>query len=93
MMQEFARYWKEFLQQYDASEKVPIDQLIRGLRAVSTEESEEEQEEDNSDSISQFQRESRKPMRLRWGRSTGKAPADQKVSYIYIFRLIAGNTQ
>lgn len=81
MMEQFARNLREYIQRAEASEKFPIDEYLRDLRAVSTENSEEEQDEDNSDSINQFQRESRKPMRLRWGRSTGKAPADQKVSW------------
>ncbi|ALC40298.1 sNPF [Drosophila busckii] len=37
----------------------------------------EDQYEEKMDE--QFQREVRKPMRLRWGRSTGKAPAEQKL--------------
>ncbi|EDW80376.1 uncharacterized protein Dwil_GK18728 [Drosophila willistoni] len=38
--------------------------------------SDTEEVEDDQDT-SEFQREARKPMRLRWGRSTGKAPTDQ----------------
>lgn len=72
--QNLTRLLVALQQQYDASI------AERAQRAASTEESDEDQEEDNSESITQFQRESRKPMRLRWGRSTGKAPADQKVS-------------
>ncbi|XP_030376766.1 short neuropeptide F [Scaptodrosophila lebanonensis] len=34
---------------------------------------------DDNDSA-EFQREARKPMRLRWGRSTGKAPSEQKTA-------------
>lgn len=47
---------------------------------VQGEDQDEEQDENNVEY--QFQRESRKPMRLRWGRSTGKAPAEQKVSKV-----------
>ncbi|XP_020810353.1 short neuropeptide F [Drosophila serrata] len=39
---------------------------------------EDDNEADLEEDTSEFQREARKPMRLRWGRSTGKAPADQK---------------
>ncbi|KAH8418779.1 hypothetical protein KR222_002557 [Zaprionus bogoriensis] len=66
--QSFTRYLLALQQQYDAS------------AAGSAEDTEEDQPEDNLETSSQFQRESRKPMRLRWGRSTGKAPADQKVA-------------
>ncbi|XP_070132759.1 short neuropeptide F isoform X1 [Drosophila bipectinata] len=37
-----------------------------------------EDEVDLEEDSSEFQREVRKPMRLRWGRSTGKGPSDQK---------------
>ncbi|XP_051858350.1 short neuropeptide F isoform X2 [Drosophila albomicans] len=40
----------------------------------------EDIEEDQDDNSSEFQREARKPMRLRWGRSTGKAPSEQKAA-------------
>ncbi|XP_041675218.1 short neuropeptide F isoform X2 [Drosophila eugracilis] len=39
----------------------------------------EETDVDVNNDASEFQREVRKPMRLRWGRSTGKAPSEQKV--------------
>lgn len=71
--QNLTRWLVALQQQYDAS-------IAERAQRASTEESDEDQEEDNSESIAQFQRESRKPMRLRWGRSTGKAPAEQKVS-------------
>lgn len=71
--QNLTRWLVALQQQYDAS-------IAERAQGASTEESDEDQEEDNSESIAQFQRESRKPMRLRWGRSTGKAPAEQKVS-------------
>lgn len=40
---------------------------------------EDDNDADLEDDTSEFQREARKPMRLRWGRSTGKAPSEQKV--------------
>jgi len=39
----------------------------------------EDTDADLNNDTSEFQREVRKPMRLRWGRSTGKAPSEQKV--------------
>ncbi|XP_052852717.1 short neuropeptide F isoform X2 [Drosophila gunungcola] len=39
---------------------------------------EEDTDADLEENTSEFQREARKPMRLRWGRSTGKAPNQQR---------------
>ncbi|XP_017117104.1 short neuropeptide F isoform X1 [Drosophila elegans] len=39
---------------------------------------EEDTDAELEENTSEFQREARKPMRLRWGRSTGKAPNQQK---------------
>ncbi|TDG40730.1 hypothetical protein AWZ03_012847 [Drosophila navojoa] len=65
---ELARMLQALVQEYENP---------AGGRALeSSEDQDEEQDEDNAEY--QFQRESRKPMRLRWGRSTGKAPAEQK---------------
>ncbi|XP_030080532.1 short neuropeptide F [Drosophila hydei] len=63
--QEMTRLLLALQQQYDNS-----------AGAESGEDQDEDQDEDNAEY--QFQRESRKPMRLRWGRSTGKAPTEQK---------------
>ncbi|XP_064546971.1 short neuropeptide F [Drosophila montana] len=67
--QEMTRMLLALQQQYDSS----AGELAGG----SGEDTDEDQDEDNSEY--QFQREARKPMRLRWGRSTGKAPAEQKM--------------
>ncbi|EDW11696.1 short neuropeptide F [Drosophila mojavensis] len=66
--QEVTRMLKALQQEYD------IPAVERALE--SNEDQDDEQGEENAEY--QFQRESRKPMRLRWGRSTGKAPAEQK---------------
>ncbi|EDV99065.1 short neuropeptide F [Drosophila grimshawi] len=71
-VQELSRMLLAQKQQYEksAAERAAIDAFY----AI---DSDEDQDENNSEY--QFQREARKPMRLRWGRSTGKAPAEQKM--------------
>ncbi|KAH8376549.1 hypothetical protein KR093_000084, partial [Drosophila rubida] len=66
--QNMTRWLLALQQQYDST--------VAERAAGSLEDTEEDQDDDNSEY--QFQREARKPMRLRWGRSTGKAPAEQK---------------
>jgi len=55
------------LQQYESPEN------------VASYANDEDTDADLNNDASEFQREIRKPMRLRWGRSTGKAPSEQKV--------------
>ncbi|XP_068156569.1 short neuropeptide F [Drosophila tropicalis] len=50
---------------------------LQQYESAPTDLSDTEEVEDDQDT-SEFQREARKPMRLRWGRSTGKAPTDQE---------------
>ncbi|XP_062141978.1 short neuropeptide F [Drosophila sulfurigaster albostrigata] len=66
--QNMTRWLLALQQQYDSASAAE--------RAVGSVEDTEEDQDDNS---SEFQREARKPMRLRWGRSTGKAPSEQKL--------------
>ncbi|XP_044315666.1 short neuropeptide F [Drosophila rhopaloa] len=54
------------LQQYESPEN------------VASYANDEDTDADLEENTSEFQREARKPMRLRWGRSTGKAPSQQK---------------
>ncbi|XP_016923052.3 short neuropeptide F isoform X2 [Drosophila suzukii] len=54
------------LQQYESPEN------------VASYANDEDTDADLNNDASEFQREIRKPMRLRWGRSTGKAPSEQK---------------
>jgi len=57
------------LQQYESPEN------------VASYANDEDTDGDLNNDASEFQREIRKPMRLRWGRSTGKAPSEQKVGF------------
>jgi len=57
------------LQQYESPEN------------VASYANDEDTDADLNNDASEFQREIRKPMRLRWGRSTGKAPSEQKVGF------------
>ncbi|KAH8289998.1 hypothetical protein KR018_010108, partial [Drosophila ironensis] len=55
-----------------------IRSILMALQFDGPREVDEEMASELEEDSSEFQREARKPMRLRWGRSTGKAPSEQK---------------
>ncbi|XP_039483490.1 short neuropeptide F [Drosophila santomea] len=57
---------------------VALQQQYEMPENVASYANDEDTDADLNNDASEFQREVRKPMRLRWGRSTGKAPSEQK---------------
>ncbi|KAL7739854.1 hypothetical protein ACLKA6_003295 [Drosophila palustris] len=81
--QNMTRWLMALQQQYETT--------VAERSVGSSEDIDEDQYDDNPEN--QFQREARKPMRLRWGRSTGKAPNEQKLPLAAKTASVAPKTQ